>query len=83
MSGWDNHWFYCRLPSDQLADVWGKGSYPLRSTVTLLDFLIDAPIECSPEDIDVAAFIEATSIIGSRNAVEEFLACGIWLLSES
>jgi hypothetical protein len=82
-SGWDSHWFYCRVSSEELADVWGKGSYPLRSKMTLLDYLVDTPFECSPEVVDVAAFIEATSIIGGRDAVEEILACGIWSLNDS
>jgi hypothetical protein len=33
--------------------------------------------------VDVAAFIKATSIIGGRDTVEDFLACSIWPLSES
>jgi hypothetical protein len=43
----------------------------------------DAPFECSSEDANVVAFAEAASIIGRRNAVEEFLACDIWPLSEN
>jgi hypothetical protein len=35
---------------------------------------------CSPEDADFTAFIEATSLFGSRDAVEEFLASGLWPL---
>jgi hypothetical protein len=45
--------------------------------------LVDAPFECSPEDVNVKAFIEATSIISGRDAVEQFLAYGIWPLNES
>jgi hypothetical protein len=64
------------------AHVRGKESYLLRSTLTPLDYLIDAPFECGPGDMNVAAFTEATSIMGGHNAVEEFLACGIWHLCE-
>jgi hypothetical protein len=35
-----------------------------------------------PEDDDFAAFIEANSLIEGRDAVEEFLACGLWPLGE-
>jgi hypothetical protein len=35
---------------------------------------------CGPEDADFAAFIEATSLIGGHNAVEEFLASSLWPL---
>jgi hypothetical protein len=58
-------------------DIRDKGNYPLSSTMTQLNYLLDAPFECDPEDRNVAAFIEAASIIGGRDAVEEFLACGM------
>jgi hypothetical protein len=51
--------------------------------MTPLDYLNDAPFECSPEDADVAAFIKTTFIISGRDAVEEFLAYGIWPPSNS
>jgi hypothetical protein len=50
--------------------------------MTPLDYLIDAPFECSLGDVNVVAFTEATSIIGGCGVVEEFLARGIWLLPE-
>jgi hypothetical protein len=31
----------------------------------------------------MVVFAEATAIIGGRDAIEEFLACGIWPLSEN
>jgi hypothetical protein len=68
---------------EQVADVRGKGKYPLRSTMTPLDHLTDATFECSPEDVNVVAFAKVTSIIGGHDVVEEFLACGIWPLSKS
>jgi hypothetical protein len=33
-------------------------------------------------NVNVKAFTEATAIIGGRDAVEEFLTCGIWPLSD-
>jgi hypothetical protein len=48
-----------------------------------LDYLNDALFECSPNDTDVAAFIDYMTIIDGHDVVEEFLACGIWLLSNS
>jgi hypothetical protein len=53
-----------------LADTRGKGNYLLSSTMTQLDHLIEAPSECGLEDANFLAF------------VEEFLACGLWPLSE-
>jgi hypothetical protein len=49
--------------------------------MTPLDYLSDVPFECGLGDVNVAAFTEVTSIIGGRNVVEEFPACGIWSLS--
>jgi hypothetical protein len=81
-SGWDGNWFYSRVPTEQLVDTRGKGSYLLNSTVTRLDHMVEAPSECGPEDTNFAAFVEVTSIIRGRDAMEEFLACGLWPLSE-
>jgi hypothetical protein len=41
-----------------------------------LNYLMEVPSSCCPEDDDFVAFVEATSLIGGRNVVEEFLACG-------
>jgi hypothetical protein len=79
-SSWDGSWFYCRVPMEQKADVRGKGSYPLSSMMTRLNYLTETP--CGLEDANFAAFIEATSIIGGHDAVEEFLTSGLWPLSE-
>jgi hypothetical protein len=51
--------------------------------MTRLTHLMKAPSECGPEDANFTAFVEATSIIGGHNVVEEFLACGLWPLSEN
>jgi hypothetical protein len=48
-----------------------------------VDYLLDVLFEFSLEDGDVAAFVKPTSIIGGRDAVEEFLACGISPVSYS
>jgi hypothetical protein len=71
------------MSSEQLANVQGKGSYPLRSTMTLLDYLSRVSFECDPGDMNIVAFTEVTSIIRGRDTVEEFLACGIRPLSEN
>jgi hypothetical protein len=82
MSSWDGNWFYCRVPAEQTTDVQGKGNYPLSSMMTRLNYLMEAPFDCGLEDANFAAFVEATSIIGGHDTVEEFLACGLWPLSE-
>jgi hypothetical protein len=42
----------------------------------------DTDVPCGPEDANFTAFIEATSLIGDRDAVEEFLASSLWPLSQ-
>jgi hypothetical protein len=81
-SGWDSNWFYCKVPTEQVADVREKGNYLLSSIMTQLNYLLDALFECDPEDRNVLAFIEASSIIGGHDTVEEFLAYGMWPLSK-
>jgi hypothetical protein len=81
-SGWDGNWFYCWVPVEQKADVWGKGSYLLSSTMTCLNYLMEAPSSGGSKDANFVAFVETTSSVGGRDAVEEFLASGLWPLSE-
>jgi hypothetical protein len=76
-SGWDGNWFYCRGTAEQKPDVQGKGSYPLKLTMTQLGYLMETPTSCGSEDANFVAFIEATSIIGGCDVVEEFVACGL------
>jgi hypothetical protein len=80
-SSWDGNWFYCWVPVEQTANARGKGNYPLSSTMTRLNHLMEAPSDCGSEDTNFLAFVEATSIISGHDAVEEFLACGLWPLS--
>jgi hypothetical protein len=60
MSDWDGSWFYCRVPVEQPDHTWGKGNYPLSSTMTRLDHLVEAPSKCDPKDTNFVAFVEAT-----------------------
>jgi hypothetical protein len=54
----------------------------LSSMMTRLNYLMEAPSDCGPEDANFSAFVEATSIIRGRDAMEEFLAGGLWPLRE-
>jgi hypothetical protein len=64
------------VPSEQIADSRGKRADPLSSKMMELNYLMEVPSSCCPEGDDFVAFVEATSLIGGRNVVEEFLACG-------
>jgi hypothetical protein len=37
---------------------------------------------CGSEDVDLAAFVEATSLIGGQDTTEEFLASSLWPLGQ-
>jgi hypothetical protein len=50
--------------------------------MTRLNYLMKDPSSCGLEDANFVAFVEVTSIVGGRNAMEEFLASGLWSLSE-
>jgi hypothetical protein len=70
------------VPSDQKADFRDKRTYPLSSNMTKLDYLTEVCSSCGPEDANFVTFIDATSLIGGHNVMEEFLACGLWPLGQ-
>jgi hypothetical protein len=73
-SGWDGNWFYYPVSSDQKADFHGTRTYLLSSKMTMLGYPMEVPFFCGPKDANFTTFIEATSFIGGRDVVEEFLA---------
>jgi hypothetical protein len=81
MRRWDHNWFYFQMP-EQTADVRGRGTYPLSCTMTPLNYASEVTFECGPIDANVVAFTEAALTIGGHNAIEEFLACGLWLMPQ-
>jgi hypothetical protein len=50
--------------------------------MTPLNYLMEAPSDCSLEEANFTTFVEATSIIGGHDTLEEFLACGLSPLSK-
>jgi hypothetical protein len=82
-TGWDGNWFYCQVPAERMGDGRGKGNYLLSSIMTPLTYFPEAPSFSGPDDTNDVAFVEATSIIGNRDAMEEFLACRLWPFSEN
>jgi hypothetical protein len=51
--------------------------------MTMLDFVTEPPFECVEDDAGDAAFVEATRSIGGRDAIEEYMSCGLFPLSTS
>jgi hypothetical protein len=65
---------------EQGKDFKGQKTYPLSSRMTRLIHKTDVSSSCGTEDSDFKVFVEATSLISGRDAVEEFLAISLWPL---
>jgi hypothetical protein len=50
--------------------------------MTKMNHLMVVPSSCGPEDANVAAFVEVTSLISGCDVVEEFLASDLWPLGQ-
>jgi hypothetical protein len=59
--GWDSHWFYYKVPSEQGKDFKGQKTYPLSSQMTHLIHETDVSSSCGPEDGDFKAFVASWS----------------------
>jgi hypothetical protein len=46
-----------------------------------LDYTMELEVDCPDNDVNDVAFVRVIAIIGGHNAVEEFLACGMYPLS--
>jgi hypothetical protein len=53
----------------------------LCSYMCSLEFRTEPPFDCADDDSRDVAFIHATKFIGGRDAVEEFVACGVYPLA--
>jgi hypothetical protein len=49
--------------------------------MSALDYIVEAKVDCSYIDVNDTAFVQATTMIGGHDPVEEFLACGMYPLS--
>jgi hypothetical protein len=63
--------------------VRGKGIFVLHRDMSALDFAVEPSFECANDNASDVTFVNATCSIGSRDAVEEYLACGLLPLSTS
>jgi hypothetical protein len=82
--GWTWAWFYCKVPLLRSPNlVPGKGIFVLHSDMSALDFAMEPSFECANDNASDVTFVNATCSIGSRDAVEEYLACGLLPLSTS
>jgi hypothetical protein len=53
----------------------------MRSHICGLDFRMEPPFKCADDDSRDVAFVKAAKFIGGRDAIEEYLACGMYPLS--
>jgi hypothetical protein len=73
-------WFYCRVPSRQSSGG-GKTVYALRSQMSELDYAINPEVEYPDNDPNDATFVRVTATIGGHDAIEEYVACKMYLLA--
>jgi hypothetical protein len=57
--------------------------YALRLSMATLDFLTEPSFECADDDFRDLVSARAIGLISGRDAVEEYLACGMFPLSAS
>jgi hypothetical protein len=57
--------------------------YALHLWISALDYIVEPEVECPDNDVNDAAFVRATTTIGGRDAVEEFVACRMYPLASS
>jgi hypothetical protein len=78
-AGWIRAWFYCKVPLLRSPHR-GKSVFTLCLSMTPLDFTTEPSFECANGDSSDAAFVHDVSLIGGRDAVEEYLACRMFPL---
>jgi hypothetical protein len=61
----------------------GKSVYALHSWMSELDYAVEPEVECLDKDPNDAAFVRATTTIGGRDAIKEYVACKIYPLAAS
>jgi hypothetical protein len=57
--------------------------YALHSWMSELYYTVEPEVECPNNNPNNAAFVRATTTIGGRDAVEEYVACKIYPLAAS
>jgi hypothetical protein len=81
---WTQAWFYCKVPLVQIQSLGcGKGIFALHSYMTRLDFMMEPSFKCPDDDTGDVALIKAAHTSGGRDAVEKYMACGIFPLLAS
>jgi hypothetical protein len=60
-----------------------KSVYVLHSWMSALDYTVEPGVECSDDDPNDVAFVQATATIGGQDAIEEFVASIMFPLASS
>jgi hypothetical protein len=58
----------------------GKTIHTLRSHMIALKFFMEPPVDCPDTNAGDVAFVKVTDAIRGRDAIEEFLECGLYSL---
>jgi hypothetical protein len=79
LMGWMKSWFYCPVLCRRSSEG-GKSVYPLHSRMSELDYAIEPEVECLDNVPNDVAFVQVIATIGGHDAVEEYVACKMYLL---
>jgi hypothetical protein len=79
-TGWIKAWFNCMVPQHPCPRD-GKTVHALCSHMSALNFRTKPISSDTAQDLNDDAFVWASQNIRDRDDVEEFLSCGVWLLS--
>jgi hypothetical protein len=84
VGAWTHAWFYCNVPLIRSPSPGrGKGVCALHSYMTEWNIVMIPPFDCPDDEVNDAAFIKATHTISGQDAVEEYMACGLFPLLAS
>jgi hypothetical protein len=73
-------WFYCKVPL-HVCPRGGKSVHALRSHMSTLKFHTKLSFNYPDDDLSGGDFFWASRCIGGRDAMEEFVSCGVWPLA--
>jgi hypothetical protein len=74
--GWTKAWFYCQVLFHRTSKG-EKSVFALWLQMRVLDYTVERDVECLDNNVNGVAFVLTTATIGGRDAVKEFLACGM------
>jgi hypothetical protein len=82
LAGLTKSWFYYHVPCRR-SSKGSKSICALQSCMSELNYDVWPEVECLDNDPNDVAFVRATTTIGGRDAIEEYVACKMYMLAVS